>query len=202
MLFRSYALRVPFTESTPGQLQLQVSAAFTGQLKRTFSPVIVLQVWTAIHSAALSLTFEYPPLPAPNNSIVTTSSPQTFDFQLSRPNGSFASSFTIVLFDNPSRLPLQQWFSTNVDDNSILMDGGTFSFQTLPTGLSAMIQTGSVPIEYTNDDGPVASAYVMSRDGLRIAVLMSSQENPLYFYGYNATQVSATLLTIASTLDF
>jgi hypothetical protein len=43
-----YTLQVPFSEATAGQVQLQVSAAFKGQLKRVLSPIAVVQIGSVL----------------------------------------------------------------------------------------------------------------------------------------------------------
>jgi hypothetical protein len=55
-----YSLQVSFKEPTTGQIQLQVSAAFRGQLKRILTGVATIQVWSPIKTS-LPLKADLPP---------------------------------------------------------------------------------------------------------------------------------------------
>ena len=56
-----YTFQVPFNEATAGQIQLQVSAAFQGQLKRITSNPITLRVWGVLFDPVTGLRSLYPP---------------------------------------------------------------------------------------------------------------------------------------------
>jgi hypothetical protein len=56
-----YTLLVPFNEATAGQIQLQVSAAFQGLLKRVMSSIVTLGVWNTVSNPTLGVQFLVPP---------------------------------------------------------------------------------------------------------------------------------------------
>lgn len=56
-----YSLQDVFNEPTPGQIQLEVSAAFRGVLRRIVSNIITVQVWQTYHNDRLGVTLSVPP---------------------------------------------------------------------------------------------------------------------------------------------
>jgi len=56
-----YTLQVPLLEAAAGQIQLQVSAAFPGQLRRVISQPIQIAVWNVLTSTSSQFTAPYPP---------------------------------------------------------------------------------------------------------------------------------------------
>jgi hypothetical protein len=56
-----YTLQHAFDETTPGQIQLEVSAAFQGMLKRVISPVVQIPVWTLLTDTTAGFSVAYPP---------------------------------------------------------------------------------------------------------------------------------------------
>lgn len=78
-----YSLQPVFNESTTGQLQLQVSAAFQGLLRRIISPIVQVAIWGQITDTVAGFTVLYPPSlydltdkNAPQNTFDLESSPQ------------------------------------------------------------------------------------------------------------------------------
>jgi hypothetical protein len=57
----TYTLQVPFNESTAGHIQLQVSAAFPGMLRRVVSGTSAIPVYGVHSDSAVGITVEYPP---------------------------------------------------------------------------------------------------------------------------------------------
>jgi len=189
-----------FTErSFGGTIQLRD----LGSPPKIYAPplnVVLGVTFQSITNEALNITFSYPQLPFPSSlNVKSTSFPQVLVLQLQLPTGEIQSMFRIVIFDNSSDLTLGQWFSANIDPTKILTDSNTFTLQTLANGSSALLETGSVPIEY---GAPVAPAYVLSRDGRRVATIISSQENPLFLYGYTPSQIDDIILSMALSLNF
>ncbi len=56
-----YTLQPTFNEATPGQIQLQVSAAFVGTLQRVLSNVVTVSAWGVLTDATSGFTALYPP---------------------------------------------------------------------------------------------------------------------------------------------
>jgi hypothetical protein len=56
-----YTIQYPFLQSSAGQLELEVSAAFRGQLKRIISPAASLNVWGILTDPVSGFTVSYPP---------------------------------------------------------------------------------------------------------------------------------------------
>lgn len=55
-----FTTKVTLDESQAGEVNLQVSAAFRGILRRSFSTVTVIQVWKNFSSQAMGLSINYP----------------------------------------------------------------------------------------------------------------------------------------------
>lgn len=55
-----YTLQVAFNESIVGQVNLQVSAAFQGLLKRIMSPIATISVWSVYSSPTSKFLIDYP----------------------------------------------------------------------------------------------------------------------------------------------
>jgi hypothetical protein len=68
----TYSIQETLNETSAGQVQLQVSAAFRGQLKRALSPPIQIAVWNVLASAPLGFTALYPPTLYLTNTIASS----------------------------------------------------------------------------------------------------------------------------------
>lgn len=191
------SLRLPFNEIQAGQIQLQVSAAFRGLLKRVTSTPFKITVWNSFVDQTQQIQFNFPSLPS---SVSIATSPESIDALIERADGSYSPIFSITIIANPSRLPLQTWFSQARDPDHILESASTMSFTTLSSGSQALLLSSAIPTDYVG--GPLPSAYVMSKDGARIASVMEAQENALYSYGYTAEQIAEILQIVAQTMDF
>jgi hypothetical protein len=62
-----YTLQLPFNEHSTGQIQLQVSVAFSGSLKRVLSSTTTIPVWNSYNNTQLGASFQYPPQWTVNN---------------------------------------------------------------------------------------------------------------------------------------
>ena len=56
-----YSIQPSFNESTAGQVQLQVSAAFQGSLQRVLSNTVTVNVWSVLIDPSSGFTVQYPP---------------------------------------------------------------------------------------------------------------------------------------------
>ena len=198
-----YTLQVHFNETAPGEISIEVSGAFPGQLRRVVSSITSLDVFSKYSDSASNVTFLYPAIPA-NVSVAASSSTSSshIDVFVQKPDTTYSLAFTVTLVPNPSKLSLQQWFSTFIDPQHILDDSTTMTMETIANGSQALILTSAVPSDYADQFGPLATAYVISKDGSRIATVMESQSDPLDLYGYTADQISDLLLSLTDNLDF
>lgn len=120
-----YSLQPAFNETTTGQIQLQVSAAFRGRLRRVTSQVIQVPVWGMVSDATSGFTAPYPP--GLNNLTDSNTPPGTFDLESALngvsiggavPEGSSVSTsgFAIALAAKPysisNSFDIMQYLST------------------------------------------------------------------------------------------
>jgi hypothetical protein len=125
-----YTLQVPFDESTAGQVQLQVSAAFQGRLMRIVSTIIQVEVWGVLEDPATGFQVLYPPgvyNTTPNGSATGTFSLSGSPVGVSMgdagadPNLTL-SGYTILITTslyNPSTFDINQWLSAEYPYESI-----------------------------------------------------------------------------------
>jgi hypothetical protein len=79
----NYTLQVQLDEATPGQVQMEVSAAFRGRLQRATSPTFLVPVWSIVSQAASGLPFavivppSWTPTPLSNQTSALYLSPST-----------------------------------------------------------------------------------------------------------------------------
>jgi hypothetical protein len=64
-----YSLQHVFNESTAGQIQLQISAAFQGSLQRVLSNIATVNVWNSYQNSQLGIALSVPPTFIPKQSI-------------------------------------------------------------------------------------------------------------------------------------
>jgi hypothetical protein len=79
---KTFSLRVNFNEATAGQIQLQVSGAFRGVLRRVSSTHSVVGVWNRLLDPALQYSIAYPPELQPsavNKKVLFLPNPRTLD---------------------------------------------------------------------------------------------------------------------------
>ncbi|MGA2599811.1 MAG: hypothetical protein ABSH09_22785 [Bryobacteraceae bacterium] len=124
-----YSLQPTFNESTPGEIQLQVSAAFRGQLRRVASQIATLGVWGVLGDTTSGFKTLYPPVLYDLSSTTTfggfllQSSPQGVDIGGEGPeNGSNATTrgFSVVITPTP--------YSTEFDINAWLLAQYPYSY--------------------------------------------------------------------------
>jgi hypothetical protein len=57
----AYSLQTVFNETSTGEIELEVSAAFQGQLRRVIAPILQIPVWSLLMDATAHFTATYPP---------------------------------------------------------------------------------------------------------------------------------------------
>jgi len=116
---RTYTLQVSLNEPATGQIQLQVSAAFRGLLKRVTSTGLVIDVWNSFLGSTFQ--FLYPPglstQPASSTRPSATSSTSLTD-----PN--LQSTVLITTYANSSNMDLGSWYAQVLEGNEY---SGSFS---------------------------------------------------------------------------
>jgi len=174
-----YTLQVPFNEPSAGQIQIQVSAAFQGQLKRIQSQSVSVLIYNQFTSTSTTtpFTLSYPPLwvisasPYPNQEYLFPSS--------SQPNqdNEYAADIIVDAIPNPGHLDLSSYYSNKADVNYYSNSDTAITFVTrsgfpavkfinvsgmIPTEITS-VNTGSVIVEITDvgeqhsDDGILAA---------------------------------------------
>lgn len=198
-----YTLLVLFNEPSAGQIQLEVSAAFRGQLRRAISKITQIAVWNPFASTSAGITFSSPQFVS-SEQIVTIPSvnggPVRFDIQVFDPSSEqFVSLVGISIYRNSSSASLQQWFESNVDVNGILAVAGTFQQRQLANGFMALVLVGPVPRQYLAVSGPVDQIYMISPTGDRVVSITQAQEQQVGAFGYDWATLSEQIL---ETLQF
>ena len=96
----TYSFQPVFNEKLPtGQIQLQVSAAFRGLLRRVMSPAVQISVWATFTDLSNGFTLAYPRLPGAPVTI-ETGSDGSIDFDVTEGTGTqafTAPAFTISI---------------------------------------------------------------------------------------------------------
>jgi hypothetical protein len=201
-----YSLQTVFNETAPGQLQLEVSAAFQGQLRRVLSNVADVNVWNHLTDANTRLSFDFPPM---DTSITIYSAPATatsaatldvaaFDPLLK----TFVPLLGITVDTNPTGLTLQQWFEQKVDINGLLLTSDAAQQQQLSNGLSAIFISGQIPDQYLMLGAPVSGAYVMSPSGENVLIIDQPEDANLADFGTSTQEIWVLLPTILGSLTF
>jgi hypothetical protein len=102
---------------------------------------------------------------------------------------------------NPSSVPISEWFQQNVDPQGELRSSGAFSQETLSNGMTAYINTGSIPADYVNNYGPVLPVYAAFPFGGPIVEATQSQANELGYDGYTATNQLVLVRLIVESIQ-
>ncbi|PWU12007.1 MAG: hypothetical protein C5B51_01640 [Terriglobia bacterium] len=126
-----YTLQVSFNESAAGQIQLQVSAAFQGMLKRVFSPLGSLMTWNRYSDSVISLI--YPPgwNTSSQGKTLSLISPDRATIQASGDENDAPANFTVTLLSKPVPFDIQSfvasynagWFLNYPNVTSLILNG-------------------------------------------------------------------------------
>jgi hypothetical protein len=128
-----YTLRVAFNQATSGQIQMEVSAAFQGLLKRVVSVPATVNVWNVFTDTTQQLQFNFPPTQVVDStdptegdlifaaSPVAPADPPLFAIQTFQVSGTEPSIMDAIneRFSGDlifSTTPLAQGFLVSVDD--------------------------------------------------------------------------------------
>ena len=201
-----YTFQQVFNETTTGQIQLAVSAAFRGLLRRVLSSSVTISVWNHFTDANTGLSFSFPPMNTSEtiySAPGTATSAATLDVAAFDPViGNFVPLLGITVDTNPTGLTLQQWFEHKIDINELLLTSGAAQQQELSNGLSAILISGQIPDQYLMLGAPVGGAYVMSPSGENVLIIEQPEDASLADFG-TATQDLWTLLpTVLNSLSF
>ncbi len=195
-----YTLQVTVNESVPGTIQLQVSAAFKGLLKRVLSPVFTIQVWNSYSLPSAPVSFDFPYLSNTPKPTVSSISGGSVALDIPTKGGVQLPVFimTLAAGDGTSSLPL--WFAQNIDTSNVLSSSGVYTLTTLQDGREVLLLTGGVPVEW--DGGPLSQAYVMSSDRTSVLIIQLSQDDPLSDYGVTSQQAADIVNAMTQTVTF
>ena len=199
---RVYSINFTASEFAPGQVQLQISAAFTGRLSRIFSATARLPIWQQFSSPRASLFFAYPEFPGVPAPTITATSDGDIQFEIAtRSSGMLLPVFGITITATDGTQGLQDWFATHVDDSShSLATHNTYLLVSMQDGRTALLLNSAAPVEWNG--GPLTQAYIMSEDGRSVAAVQLSQDDPLSEYGYSTQHIAAIVDTVAHTITF
>jgi len=143
-----------FNETVTGQVQLQVSAAFRGLLKRVMSPIVNLEIWNVFRDVSLGITVNYPSgwnVRQDGARVVISNTPTTST--LSEAALQAESSFEIRILgnSNPGILEIDKWFDQHFTKG--------FSVPPLARSSAIVAGTSAVRIE-TSEIGKRVHLYV------------------------------------------
>jgi hypothetical protein len=167
---------------------------------------VTLNVWQRITEPASGVSFSLPPRLAPTAAVVQLTARMAdgrplIDVALPSPSdAAYISQFELILNPNPNDLGLTEWFRENVDPDNSLLPAGVFAQQRLANGMETLVQVGSIPDIFTDQNGPIPGFYVISPSGSTVVVLSPSQVNELDLYGYSGGAKVTLLLDILGTL--
>ncbi len=191
-----------FNEATTTPVQLRVSWALKGVLKRAMSNIIKIKIDGYETFVNGTFSFQYPTFGQPTQITTTTDQGGTFiNIEVfSTITKDFVKQFGVALYKNENHLSLMEWFQQNVDSSGILISSGSFAQQKLVNGIATIANVGPMPDEYL--DGPVDDIFAISPDGGTIAALYISQVNELDLYGYNLDAQKSLLQNIIQSIQF
>ena len=202
----SYSLQYLFNPSSTDEIQLQVSAAFQGQLRRTLSNIFSLNVWRRFADPVTGVAISLPQFAKTetlSSTPATSETGATLQLNVVDPvdSGYIIPLITFIVQTNSKNLSLQEWFENNVDYESLLLNAGDIHSATLSNGALLLTLQGPFPQAFLNQiGGPVASVYVMSPDQSEIITVLTPEDPALVDIGISPSSLNAMLPAILSTL--
>jgi hypothetical protein len=183
-----------------GEIRLTSTSSLGSSLAKSLP--VVLQIGKKFTYGNFSVL--YPTFGKPSEEHVRTDGDNTVvDIKIASLSGGEAvSQFGFILYQNPSKLDLMDWFRQNVDLSGELSSGGAFSMQPLSNGMSVLVPTGVVPDNHLDPYGPIADFYAISPGRDVIVILSMSQVNELDTYGYASDSQRSLLLAILQSMKF
>jgi hypothetical protein len=119
---KTLSLNVNFDEAATGQVQLQISAAFKGQLKRTISPVSFIEVGNGFQDTSLSLSITLPQGWTPT-AVSSDSLGSAIGFvPPTAPHPEYGGDVTIFKWNNPQNLSLTDFFDGSHGPEDVFSD--------------------------------------------------------------------------------
>ncbi len=202
----TYTLQHVFNESTTGQIQLQVSAAFQGSLQRVLSNVCVVNVWLHFVDQTNGISLLVPQFAATvtvSSTAATSGSGGSLQINVLDPLDAHyvISPITFIIQSNPQHLSLQDWFEQNIDYQGLLLANGNIQSQTLSNGYLLFTLSGSFPEGYVNHvGGPIPIYYAMSNDGSRIITIVTPEDPAFADIGISPSGLNGMIPSVLSTV--
>jgi hypothetical protein len=133
----NYSLQSVFDPSSTGQLQVEVSAAFQGQIRRLVSNISAISVWQRFNDPTTGIAFSLPqfaPVETISSTPATPSAAASLQVNVVDPVDTqyVITLMTFVVQSNSQHLSFQNWFEQNVDYNGLLLSAGNIQSQQLP----------------------------------------------------------------------
>lgn len=192
-----YTLQVPFNEASPGFVQLEISVAFKGSIKRVLSPAVSVPVWSTFSTSGFNFAY-----PSSMTTVAPLSDGSGYDIDANDPTSS-GQALDILFISAPSStfgLTPSAWLASNIDPANLL--SGLLLYQTQPNGSLVVTVNGAVPVVYTDQYGPLPYAFIFSSDGSEVLSVIEGQEDPLSSLGYSETQITQLLGSVAASISF
>jgi hypothetical protein len=155
----TYTIQRPFEAISSGQFQLEISAAFTGVLKRVQSLPFVLAIGTPYSYTPGGLSVIDPPGWTVNPPSVLTDVTMLSFAPPNDPHPEYGGDVTIFIWQNPDNLPPQQFFDGTTTHASDLYDNAAGGIESVTIGTNTGIKFAQVVGEATED------VYVFQRPG-------------------------------------
>lgn len=204
-----FSFQHSFNPTTTTQIQLEVSAAFQGQLRRVVSDLCVVSVWKSFTDPTTEITVLFPqfgPIETISSTPETSSSAPTVQLNVVDPVDPqyVISPITFAIQSNPQHLSLQAWFEQYVDYNGLLLDAGNVHSQILSNGMFLITLQGPFPQAYLNylGGGPIPDVYGMSPDGSEVITTITPEDPAIADIGLSPDGLDAMLPSILSTMVF
>ncbi len=189
-----FSLNVNFNEPTAGQVQLQVSAAFRGFLKRSLSPPAIISVELLYSDPANGLSFVYP------SSVYVSAIPAKQVYSLFATSVPNVPVLSFSLTKQPSVDP-DLWFNTQIDSDHALSSSGSIERVTTDGGSVAYLVLSSPSPDYIDTHGPLPYAFVLSPDGTKVLTITGSSEgDALNTLGLSEDQADSLRLSIIESV--
>jgi hypothetical protein len=198
-----FTAQVNFTETTTGQIQLQISAAFRGVLRRVTTTFFMIDIWNQVTIPSNGFSFCYPTFGKEGRltSYNTGEGALVVDVTFAAANNPPSSQYRLSFIPNPETLALTAWFAQKVDLSGSIMSAGIYSIMRLANGMEVLSVTGEIPKEHWDVNGPISDFYAISPSGLTVVVLATGQANQLDLLGVDDAAKQQAFLKMLSSMS-